>query len=141
MSMNSPRSTPLYLDHAATTPLLAEARAALLDGFAHWANPSSPHAAGRTARALLEEARGRIKAALEWDGEVILTSGASEALALAIGIVIVAPPVSVDCERVILFPPAKTSVPVTVPVVPEVLPPVETPAPKMPFATEILMVA
>jgi cysteine desulfurase len=85
MSMNSPRSTPLYLDHAATTPLLAEARAALLDGFAHWANPSSPHAAGRTARALLEEARGRIKAALEWDGEVILTSGASEALALAIG--------------------------------------------------------
>lgn len=74
----------LYLDHAATTPLRPEARAALLDGFAGWANPSSPHAAGRAARARLEEARARLKAALDWPGEVIFTSGASEALALAI---------------------------------------------------------
>ncbi len=74
----------LYLDHAATTPLLPAARAAMLDGFAIWANPSSPHKAGRAARAALEEARARIKAALDWDGEVILTSGASEALALAL---------------------------------------------------------
>lgn len=73
----------LYLDHAATTPLLSAARAALLDGFALWANPSSPHAPGRKARAAFEEARGRIKAALDWDGELIFTSGASEALALA----------------------------------------------------------
>ena len=77
--------TPLYLDHAATTPLLPAARAALLDGFAHWANPSSPHAAGRRARALLEEARARVARALGWPGEVVVTSGASEALALAIG--------------------------------------------------------
>lgn len=75
----------IYLDHAATTPLLPAAREAMMEGFAVWANPSSPHAAGRHARALLEEARRRIGAALEWDGHVILTSGASEAIALAIG--------------------------------------------------------
>lgn len=55
----------------------------MLDGFAMWANPSSPHGAGRKARAALEDARDRIKAALGWDGEVIFTSGASEAAALA----------------------------------------------------------
>jgi len=75
----------IYLDHAATTPLLEGARAALLEGFAAWANPSSPHAAGREARALLEDARARIAAALDWNGQVVLTSGASEALAIAIG--------------------------------------------------------
>ncbi|MFC4294814.1 cysteine desulfurase family protein [Novosphingobium tardum] len=76
---------PLYLDHAATAPLLPEARAALEEGFAHWANPSSPHRAGRAARAALELARERICAALEWDGALIFTSGATEALALALG--------------------------------------------------------
>ena len=78
-------SPSLYFDHAATTPLLPQAREALLDGFARWANPSSPHRAGRAARAALEDARARIKAALGWPGEVVLTSGASEALALAVG--------------------------------------------------------
>ena len=80
--MSAPR---IYLDHAATTPLLPQARAAMARGFDMWANPSSPHAAGRAARAALEDARARIKAALGWDGEVIFTSGASEALAIAIG--------------------------------------------------------
>lgn len=75
----------LYLDHAATTPLLPAARDALVDGLARWANPSSPHAAGRAARAALEDARARMKAALGWRGEVVFTSGASEGLALAIG--------------------------------------------------------
>jgi cysteine desulfurase len=75
----------IYLDHAATTPMLPEAAAAMARGFAIWANPSSPHRAGRAARAALEDARARIAAALGWQGEVILTSGASEALALAIG--------------------------------------------------------
>ncbi|MDE8651942.1 cysteine desulfurase family protein [Novosphingobium album (ex Liu et al. 2023)] len=75
----------LYLDHAATTPLLPAARDAMADGFALWANPSSPHRAGRAARAALEDARDRVKAALGWRDEVIFTSGASEALALAIG--------------------------------------------------------
>lgn len=75
---------PIYLDHAATTPLLPAAREAMLEGFALWANPSSPHKAGRAARAALEDSRARVKAALGWTGEVIFTSGASEALALAI---------------------------------------------------------
>ena len=54
------------------------------DGFAIWANPSSPHAEGRKAKSALEDARARIKAALGWDGEVILTSGASEAAEIAL---------------------------------------------------------
>ncbi|PNU04942.1 cysteine desulfurase family protein [Novosphingobium guangzhouense] len=75
----------IYLDHAATTPMLPSAREAWLDGAAIWANPSSPHAPGRAARAALEDARARVKAALGWQGEVIFTSGASEALALGLG--------------------------------------------------------
>lgn len=74
----------LYLDHAATTPLLPAARAAMEEGWALWANPSSPHRPGRAARAALEDARAGVKAALGWDGEVIFTFGASEALAIAI---------------------------------------------------------
>ena len=54
------------------------------EGFALWANPSSPHAEGRRARNALEDARARVKAALGWAGEVIFTSGASEAAALAL---------------------------------------------------------
>lgn len=77
-------STRIYLDHAATTPLLPAAREAWLAGMANWANPSSPHAAGRAARAALEDARERMKAALGWAGEVVFTSGASEALGIAI---------------------------------------------------------
>jgi cysteine desulfurase len=75
----------IYLDHAATSPLRPEARAAMEEGFALWANPSSPHAEGRRARAALEEARTRVHAALGWEGEVIFTSGASEALAIGLG--------------------------------------------------------
>ncbi len=77
--------TRIYLDHAATTPLRPEAREAMLRGFEIWANPSSPHAEGRAARAALEDARERVKAALRWEGEVVFTSGASEAAALAFG--------------------------------------------------------
>ena len=75
----------IYLDHAATTPLLPEAREAIAGAMARWANPSSPHAEGRAAKAALEEARARIAGALEWDGKIIFTSGASEALAIAFG--------------------------------------------------------
>ena len=49
-----------------------------------WANPSSPHAEGRAARAKLEQARAAIAAAYGWRGETILTSGASESLAIAL---------------------------------------------------------
>jgi len=54
------------------------------EGFRLWANPSSPHAEGRKARAALEDARERIKRALGWSGELIFTSGASEALWIAL---------------------------------------------------------
>ena len=74
----------IYLDYAATTPMLDVAREACLEGFAQWANPSSPHADGRAAGSMLENARKRFKAALDWDGEVIFTSGASEAIAIAL---------------------------------------------------------
>jgi cysteine desulfurase len=75
----------IYLDHAATTPLRPAAAEAMRQGFEIWANPSSPHGEGRAARAALEDARTRVKAALGWDGEVIFTSGASEALAIGLG--------------------------------------------------------
>ena len=57
----------------------------MVDGMRHWANPSSPHADGRAARAVLEQARARIAKALGWDGHVIFTSGASEAIAIGLG--------------------------------------------------------
>lgn len=81
---HSPVTQTAYLDHAATTPLLPEARAGMEAGFAIWANPSSPHAPGRAARAALEQARAEIADALGWTGEVVITSGASEALAIAL---------------------------------------------------------
>lgn len=73
----------IYLDHAATSPLRPEAKAAMAEGFAIWANPSSPHAEGRKAKVALEDARERCKKALGWDGELIFTSGASESARLA----------------------------------------------------------
>ena len=59
------------------------------EGFRIWANPSSPHAEGRKAKAALEDARERIKRALGLgqgakDYELIFTSGASEALWIAL---------------------------------------------------------
>jgi len=57
----------------------------MAEAFARWANPSSPHSEGRAAKAALEEARARIKAALGWEHQLIFTSGASEAAALALG--------------------------------------------------------
>lgn len=74
----------IYLDHAATTPVLPEARAAMGEALERWANPSSPHADGRNAKRMLEDARERIKTALGWDGDLIFTGSASEAAALAL---------------------------------------------------------
>ena len=73
-----------YLDHAATTPLLPAARAAMAEALERWHNPSSPHAEGRAAKAALEDARRRIASALGWTGPIVFTSGASEALAIAL---------------------------------------------------------
>jgi cysteine desulfurase len=79
--MTKPR---IYLDHAATTPILPAAKAAMVEAMERWANPSSPHAEGRAARAALEDARERIKRALGWTGELIFTSGATEAIDIAL---------------------------------------------------------
>ena len=73
-------SDRIYLDHASTTPILPSAAEAIARGCAIWANPSSAHAEGRAVRAEMEEARRRIAAALGWDGSLIFTSGATEAL-------------------------------------------------------------
>lgn len=82
---HSALATPrLYLDHAATTPLLPAARLAMADGLERWANPSSPHAEGRAARAALEDARARIGRALDFEGAIIFTSGATEAIEIVL---------------------------------------------------------
>lgn len=75
----------LYLDHAATTPMLPVAAEAVVRGLAAWANPSSPHSEGRGARALLESARNVVAQAYGWTGETVFTSGATEAISLALG--------------------------------------------------------
>ncbi|HEX5588836.1 MAG TPA: cysteine desulfurase family protein, partial [Candidatus Limnocylindrales bacterium] len=77
---------PLYLDHAATTPLRPEALEAMLPYLgAEFGNPSSPHAWGRRARAALDDAHERIAAALGCGPrEIVLTSGGTEALNLAL---------------------------------------------------------
>lgn len=72
----------IYLDHAATMPMLPASKDAMLQGFESWANPSSPHGDGRAAKAALEAARADIAGALDWDGEILFTSGASEAVAM-----------------------------------------------------------
>lgn len=75
----------LYLDWNATTPLRAEARAAMVAAMDVAGNPSSVHAEGRAAKALMERARAQVAHALGADGaDVIFTSGASEAAALAL---------------------------------------------------------
>jgi len=56
----------------------------MTEAFGRWANPSSPHGEGRTARAALEDARARIAAALDFGGSLIFTSGATEAIDIAL---------------------------------------------------------
>lgn len=73
-----------YLDHNATVPLRAEARAAMVLAMDVVGNPSSVHAEGRAARGLVERARAQVAQALGADGaDIIFTSGATEAAALA----------------------------------------------------------
>ncbi len=79
----------IYLDYQATTPLAPEARDAMLrwldgpEGTA-FGNPHSPHKMGRQAAAAIEAARDKVAALLPPGGRVIFTSGATEALNLAI---------------------------------------------------------
>jgi cysteine desulfurase len=73
----------VYLDWNATTPLRAEARAAMIAAMDVVGNPSSVHAEGRAARALVERARAQVAAAVgAKPAEVVFTSGATEAAAV-----------------------------------------------------------
>ena len=74
-----------YLDHNATTPLRAEARAAMIAAMDVVGNPSSVHAEGRAAKAVIERARAQVAEAVGASGaDVVFTSGATEAAALAL---------------------------------------------------------
>lgn len=75
----------VYLDHAATTPIAAEALAALTRELTRTGNPSSLHGSGRRARRSVEDARETIAAAASaHPSEVIFTSGGTEADNLAV---------------------------------------------------------
>lgn len=74
-----------YLDHAATTPMLPEAAAAMTAQFGVTGNASSLHAAGRRARRTVEEAREALADALgARPSEVVFTAGGTEADNLAV---------------------------------------------------------
>ena len=76
---------PVYLDHAATAPMLPEAIAAMTEELARLGNPSSLHNAGRRARRVVEESREQIAEAFgARPSEVIFTSGGTEADNLAV---------------------------------------------------------
>jgi cysteine desulfurase len=76
----------IYLDYNATTPLCDAARDAMLPYLdRHFGNPSSVHAAGREARAAIDNARDKLAALLRVrPNEIIFTSGGTESCNLAI---------------------------------------------------------
>jgi cysteine desulfurase len=75
----------VYLDHNATAKVRPEAVAAMTDVMAHVGNPSSIHAAGRTARAVMEQARADVAALIGAPvSTVVFLSGGTEANALAL---------------------------------------------------------
>jgi cysteine desulfurase len=78
-------TTRSYLDYNATAPLRPEVREAMIAAMDAHGNPSSVHAEGREARALVESARAKVAALSGARAEdVIFTSGGSEANALAL---------------------------------------------------------
>ena len=77
--------TTVYLDHAATTPMLPAAVDAMTQHLLDVGNPSSLHASGRRSRRVVEESREKIAQALNCrPGEVVFTSGGTEADNLAL---------------------------------------------------------
>ncbi len=79
----------IYLDNQATTPLAPEAREAMLRWLAGpdemgFANPHSSHRPGRAAAAAVEVARDQVASLLPEGGRVVFTSGATEAINMAI---------------------------------------------------------
>ena len=83
--MTSYSTDPVYLDHAATTPMRPEAIAAMAEELGHLGNPSSLHAAGRRARRVVEESREQLAEVFgARPSEVVFTSGGTEADNLAV---------------------------------------------------------
>jgi cysteine desulfurase len=75
----------VYLDHAATTPMLPQAIEAMVAELSVVGNPSSLHTAGRRARRVVEESRERLAQAVGASpSEVVFTSGGTEADNLAV---------------------------------------------------------
>ena len=75
----------IYLDHAATTPMLPEAIEVMTEELAQLGNPSSLHNAGRRARRVVEESREQIAEVFNArPSEVVFTSGGTEADNLAV---------------------------------------------------------
>jgi cysteine desulfurase len=91
-----------YLDHAATTPLRPEARAAMLPWLGErYGNPSGAHRVARAARRAVDEARDAVAEAVGCQpGEVVFTSGGTEADNLAVKGVHAARPGPVLCSAV-----------------------------------------
>jgi len=78
-------SDRVYLDWNATAPLRDEARAAMIAAMDVVGNPSSVHAEGRAAKGLIETARGQVASLVGASGaDVVFTSSATEAAALAL---------------------------------------------------------
>jgi cysteine desulfurase len=83
--MSSYNTSPVYLDHAATTPMRPEAIVAMTEELARLGNPSSLHAAGRRARRVVEESREQLAEVFgARPSEVVFTSGGTEADNLAV---------------------------------------------------------
>jgi cysteine desulfurase len=88
----------IYLDYNATAPIRSEARAAALAALEIGANPSSTHAAGRAARAVVERGRADVAAlAGAPPAAVTFSSGGAEANALALESAVAA-----NCDRIIV---------------------------------------
>lgn len=75
----------VYLDHAATTPMIPEAMTAYTEALGIVGNPSSIHSQGQNAKRMLEEAREQVALSVGSDPiEVVFTSGGTESVNLAI---------------------------------------------------------
>jgi cysteine desulfurase len=98
----------IYLDHAATTPMLPEAIEVMTEELAQTGNPSSLHNAGRRARRVVEESREQIAQVMNArPSEVIFTSGGTEADNLAVKGLYWARRAADPARRRILFTPVE----------------------------------
>ena len=75
----------IYLDYNASTPMVPEVKEAMIQAWDHYGNPSGSHTSSRLAEAQFENAREEIAVELGVNPlEVILTSGSTEALTIAL---------------------------------------------------------